>query len=68
MKNREVELGSHSWMDGLAAELFPSSCLLFRTLSLRLCSVQPLKQQLAKYTGFFALAGSLPLQHCCSGG
>ena len=26
MKRREVELGSHSWMESLAAELFPSSC------------------------------------------
>ena len=27
MKSREVELGSHSWMDCLAAELFLNSCL-----------------------------------------
>ena len=26
MKSREVELGSHSWMDCLAAELFLNSC------------------------------------------
>ena len=28
IKSREVELGSHSWMDSLAAELFLNSCFL----------------------------------------
>ena len=50
-------LGSNSWLVCLAAELFLNSCFS-DTVYLWLCSAQLLKQQLAKYTSCFALAGS----------
>ena len=39
IKRRELELGSHSWMDGLAAELFrPRSTVAFSdTVFVTLC-------------------------------
>ena len=53
VKSREVELGSHSWTDCLAAQLFLDSY----SLDIRLCSAQLLKQQMAEYTSCFALGG-----------
>ena len=47
IKGREVELGSHSWMDCLAAELFLNSCF---SDTMRFCSALLLKH----------LAGSPP--------
>ena len=62
MESREVELGSRSWMDCLAAELF-SNCCFSDTVSLCRCSAQPLKKQLAEYTSVFppAVTASLTL-------
>ena len=48
--NREVELGSRSWMDCLASELLFSQQLVLWTLSLRFCSPQLSKGQIAEYT------------------
>ena len=60
--SREVEVGSHSWMDCLPAELFLNSCVS-DTVSLCRCSAQPLKKQLAEYTSVFppAVPASLTL-------
>ena len=62
MESREVELGSRSWMDCLAAEMF-SSCCFSDTVSLCRCSAQPLKKQLTEYTSVFppAVPASLTL-------
>ena len=45
-----------------------SSTVASQTLSLWLCSTQPVKQQLAKYTSCFTLAWSPPSEHCSGGG
>ena len=68
IKRREVELGSHSRMDCLAAEMFLNSCFSGHSLSDLICSAQLLKQQLAKYISCFALAGSHVLDTVVAGG
>ena len=55
IKSREVEPGSQSWMDCLAAELFLNSCFFRNCLCD--CSRQLLKQHLVRCAGCFALAG-----------
>ena len=60
IKRREVELGSHRWVDCIALLLSASSAASFWTLIMRLCSALLLKQQSAKYTSYFPLAGSPP--------
>ena len=60
IKRREVELGSHRWVDCIALLLSASSTASFWTLIMRLCSALLLKQQSAKYTRCFPLAGSPP--------
>ena len=54
---RDQELGSERWTTFCFS---CSSTVALRTLSLRLCSAQLLKQQVVKYANCFALAGSPP--------
>ena len=58
IKSMEVELGSESWTTLCFS---CTSTVASRTLSLWLCSAQLLKEQLAKCTSCFPLAGSSPL-------
>ena len=53
---KDVELGSQSELDFIFC--FRFQFLVFRTLSLGLCSAQLLKEQVAEYTSCFALPRS----------